>query len=312
MKGEIVPNIEIDQWIDLIQDGKIPQGLKIGCELDEYLNYKQGTFNVVLGHSNVGKTLFTLFYLLCVAVKHDKKILVFSSENTIHSLKYDLIALYGAKKIEDMTKQEQIKNRVEINKHFKFIDTEYLYTYKDLINCFEKHIKEFDCAVIDPYNSLVKPKDMRGNSHEQDYQIASEFRIFCRTNKKTLYICAHAATEALRKVYRNGHNYEGHVMPPNSADMEGGGKWVNRADDFIVLHRLTQHEQRWAITEIHVKKIKETRTGGRPTYFKEPVEFRMYKNYQFFCMNEYKQLINPINGHPYIENNLKIDEPERY
>ena len=30
-------------------------------------------------------------------------------------------------------------------------------------------------------------------------------------------------------------------MPPNASDIEGGGKFVNRCDDFIVIHRYIFH-----------------------------------------------------------------------
>ena len=46
------------------------------------------------------------------------------------------------------------------------------------------------------------------------------------------------------------------------ADVEGGGKWGNRADDVISIHRYTQHPTRWMVSDIHVVKVKETETGG--------------------------------------------------
>ena len=54
-------------------------------------------------------------------------------------------------------------------------------------------------------------------------------------------------------------------MPPMASDVEGGGKFVNRADDFFVVHRYSQHSTDWIYTDIHVRKIKELESGGRPT-----------------------------------------------
>ena len=59
------------------------------------------------------------------------------------------------------------------------------------------------------------------------------------------------------------------------ADVEGGGKWGNRADDVITVHRYTQHPDRWMISDIHVRKVKETETGGRPTNMDSPISMRM-------------------------------------
>src|SRR5690606_10037057 len=101
---------------------------------------------------------------------------------------------------------------------------------------------------------------------------------------------AHAATEALRKTHSKDHVYAGHSIPPNAADIEGGGKWVNRADDFIVLHRYLQHEHEWFITQVHIRKVKETETGGKPTFIDEPVKCVKLK--QSFTVNQ----VNPMDG----------------
>jgi len=38
------------------RNGKIKQGLEIGCVLDDYLRFKPKQLNIILGHDNVGKT----------------------------------------------------------------------------------------------------------------------------------------------------------------------------------------------------------------------------------------------------------------
>ena len=90
-----------------------------------------------------------------------------------------------------------------------------------------------------------------------------------------MWLNAHGVTEALRRVYEKDHEYAGLPKPCGLASVEGGGKWGNRADDVISIHRLTQHSSRWNISEIHVLKVKETETGGRPTSQDEPICLRM-------------------------------------
>ena len=51
-------------------------------------------------------------------------------------------------------------------------------------------------------------------------------------------------------------------------------KFVNRADDFYVLHRYIQHPSEWMFTHLHVRKIKEIETGGKPTPIDDPIKFR--------------------------------------
>ena len=76
----------------------------------------------------------------------------------------------------------------------------------------------------------------------------------------------------------------------SAADIEGGGKWVNRCDNFAVLHRYTQHEDEWFITQVHIRKIKETSTGGKPTFIDKPVKCVKYKQ-SFEVLN-----VNPLTG----------------
>jgi len=45
----------------------------------------------------------------------------------------------------------------------------------------------------------------------------------------------------------------------------------------LTIHRITQHPTDWMVTELHVRKIKDTETGGRPTPLDIPVKFEMYK-----------------------------------
>jgi hypothetical protein len=176
-------------------------------------------------------------------------------------------------------------------KYFKFIDTNHLYTYKDLLKVAEEVKSEwnFDGLLIDPYNSLIKNTSSM-NSHEYDYKACSEFRIFCKKNNITIWLNTHASTEALRKRHSMNHNYAEHPIPPMASDVEGGGKFVNRADDFIVIHRYTQHPTEWMFSHIHIRKVKDVDTGGRPTSLDEPIRLRSVRNNVGFEISE----INPI------------------
>jgi hypothetical protein len=75
----------------------------------------------------------------------------------------------------------------------------------------------------------------------------------------------------MRKTFYKGHKYEGMAMPPNTSDIEGGGKWGNRSDCVIVIHRFAAHEIDWIYTHIHVRKVKEMESGGRITPLETPL-----------------------------------------
>jgi len=266
-----------------IKHGRVKEGLKIGVpDIDEYLRYKQGNFNLLIGHANVGKTTVIMYLFVIWALKHKKRFLIWSSENTPQSIQRKIVEFKMRKPI---TKAEdaEIKDALEwSDQYFKIIDVEELYTYKQLLEE-AKAIKDawdYDAILIDPYNSLVKDKQLykEVGGHEYDYQVSTEFRLFAKKNNITLYLNAHGVTEALRRSHPKGHEYEGLAMPLSMASVEGGGKWGNRCDDLICIHRYTSHPTDWIYSNLFVLKIKEMETGGRCTPFDEPIKLRMEKN----------------------------------
>jgi hypothetical protein len=207
---------------------------------------------------------------------------VFSSENEPYSIIRKIVEFREGKpinKIEETHYKEQVK---WINEHFKFIDGSKLYTYKSLLDL-AQHVKkawDYQGFLLDPYNSLNKDRGvLKGISeHEYDYQATSEIRIFCKENNISTWVCTHAATQSLREKHPKGHFYEGHPIPPSAASVEGGGKFVNRCDNFLVVHRMIYHPQDWVYSHLHVKKIKDVDTGGRPTPMEDPIRLESVKN----------------------------------
>lgn len=271
-----------DEYLELLRTNKIPLGLGLGIDLDTNLRFKRGSFNIILGHANVGKTYWVLWYLLAHSLKNNLKHLIYSSENTTDGLKRNLIELASGKKVVGMELEELETYKQLIEKHFDFVDTtKRLYSIDEFMEKVKTmpNFKDYDSLMIDPHNSFVPPRGV--NKHEYDYEVASKLRLYAKKTDTTIYLCTHASTEALRKLHPKGHEKEGMTVPPNAADAEGGGKWVNRADDFIVVHRYVQCETDWMVTEIHIKKVKESETGGKPTYLTEPVKFMLHKGTQF-------------------------------
>ena len=268
-----------DEYLELLRQDKIPQGKGLGIKLDDHIRFKEGTFNCILGHANVGKTYWLLWYLLCLSVKYNLKHLIYSSENTVNGIKRNLIELLMKQKVKRLTSNE-LKNAKEfIETHFDFIDTSKAYELEEFMKEVQK-LKRYDTLMIDPHNSFIKPQGI--NAHDYDYLMATKLRLFAKKFQTSIYLCIHAATEALRKTHKEGA-YLGLPIPPNMSDAEGGGKWGNRADDFIVIHRYPAHETSWMYTEIHVKKVKETETGGMPTFSNNPVLFKLENGTYFTC-----------------------------
>jgi hypothetical protein len=258
------------RWIDDYSQGLIEIGLDTGDErLDKHFRYKK-EFVVINGHSNVGKTTTMLYLIANSAVRHDWKWVIYSSENRTASVKMTLMQFAMDKKVADMTYLERKNAYKWVMSHFTVINNNSVYSYSDIIVFMEKVMKqqEVDGIFIDPYNSLKL--DMKGsniNTHDYHYEAASEFLTFSKANNIAVWLNCHSATEAQR---RKGP--DGLPTAPYAEDTEGGGKFVNRADCFMTIHRKVQamDPEIRKMSELHVRKVREVETGGQPTLIDDP------------------------------------------
>ena len=282
-------------WIIKYANGQIETGLTTGDDnLDQYFKYKR-EFVIINGHSNVGKTTAALYMMVNSAVLHGWKWMVYSSENKTASVKMKLMEFASDKKISSMTGAERELAWKWVKDHFIVIDNKDLYTYSDIIIMMEKMMRQekFDACFVDPYNSLRL--DMRGSnlsSHEYHYEAASEFLNFSTNNNVAVWLNMHAVTEAQR---RKGD--DGLPVAPFAEDTEGGGKFVNRADCFITIHRKVQSQDPnvRAMNEWHVRKVREVETGGQPTPLEEPYRMRMNSSHTgFHGWLTQKRIFQPI------------------
>lgn len=276
MHPDLLPPESSLPFLERALKGKYYDTGKIGVyELDQYLRFKDGEFIVVTGHANVGKTHTLMYLMLLQSYNFGKKWLVYSSENEVHSLKRKLIEFLTCKPIQGITELQMHNKLAWVNEHFQFIDGNRLFSAFDLIKTMEGIRSEYEYtgALIDPYNSLTTDQKKLGKTgmHEYHYEVASAIRVFAHKNNVTTIVNTHPVTEAMRKVHFKGHAYEGMPMPPMTSDIEGGGKWGNRADSVVIIHRYAQHETDWIYTHIHVRKVKEMETGGRVTPLETPL-----------------------------------------
>ena len=165
-----------DKILD-IKYGRVKEGLKIGVpEIDEYIRYKQGEFFLLIGHANVGKTTIVCYLLTLWAIKHNLRFLVWSSENTPQSIVRKIIEFKMGTPIHKAEEKDIADAVVWCDKHFKIIDVEDLYTYKDLLKEANavKDAWDYNGLLIDPYNSLAKDHQLLRavGSKEYDYQVS--------------------------------------------------------------------------------------------------------------------------------------------
>lgn len=251
-------------------EGKIKMGLDVGQDfVDNYIRFKRGQFVMINGLDNVGKTHFILWYFLILALKHNLTFTIWSGENRTGQQKRDLIQMLAGVKFRDIPKKDIVVYLEIIDQQFQFINNAKLYDHKEIISLFKK--SKSDACLVDPFTGLNHNRGVA--QFERNYLICNEVRRQCNLTGQTIYVNTHPQTEASRRVYPHDHLLSGYIQPPKKSDTEGGQVFANRCDDFLTIHRLVNHPDLWCFTEVHVRKIKDTETGGFPTFLDTPMRF---------------------------------------
>jgi len=160
-----------------VRDGKLKPGLGLNnAAIDEHILFKRGQLNFVLGHDNVGKTAWMLWYYLCLSLHHDLKWTVWSGENKSGQLKRSLIQMYTQKNYMQLSSAEITRTNDIIENYFSFVDNRKMYKHQQLLDLFAS--TDCDGCLIDPYSGLD-----RGYSHTDNYEFLNTTPIV--TGKQT-------------------------------------------------------------------------------------------------------------------------------
>lgn len=289
------------RWIQDYIDGKLQLGLSTGCAtLDKHFLFKRD-FTIINGISNIGKSTFALYMIVASAKLHNWRWIIYSAENRTAAVKMKLIQFATNMQVKEMNSSDLKKSYQWVNEHFTIISNKNIYSYTDLMVFAEKLVRQgnYDAYFIDPYNSL-KIQMSSGtplSTHDYHYEAASEFLTFTQSHNMALWLSTHAVTEAQR---RKGD--DGLPKAPYAEDTEGGGKFVNKSDNFLTFHRKIQHPEydMRRTVEVHIRKVREVESGGEPTSLDYPVLFEMNKLNTGF--------VNKFTGKPLFKSILS-DEP---
>lgn len=272
----ILPKEHSNEYLHDYRDGKILQGVGIGCGFDEYYRYKQGQFNIVLGHDGVGKTDWLFWYLLVLSTQIGKKWIVWAGENASGQMLRKLIQWYSGVNFMNLSHQAINDYEITISKWFEFVDNKQLYKPEQLLDVFKS--SDADGCFIDPYTGLD-----REFSHAANYTFLNQARQFCNNTGKTLYLSTHPTSESGRALgmYPQDHHWFGYLKPPLKGHIEGGKPFTNRVDDMLICHRMVNHPDMKTTTMIEIVKIKDLETGGAYTGMEQPVLFEFNRGLGF-------------------------------
>lgn len=297
---------DFDDYINRWRTGNFEMGLTTGMpKLDNFFRFKKGNMVVVNGIDNVGKSSIVWFLFFLAAFLHGWKGIIFSAENHVGTIKKKMLEFFWCKKISELTDEEYKVANEFFKEHFRIIKNgQTMYNHKDFRNMLTKILKVFpaNMALADPYNAFKLEK--KTNSYDYHYEAASELKLFGERNNLSIWLNMHVNTTAARK-----KDDKGFTLAPGKEDSEMGVMFANKADEFITLHRLTDHEDDFKYTEFHVRKVKETETGGRPTPKFNPIYLMPVNNMSGFVQVDSKKSgdmgINPVLTHRENKENLK-------
>lgn len=293
----------LSSWSDIrnkqedFVSGRISMGLTTGyTDLDKHFLFKRGNLVMVNGFDNVGKTTIVLWFAVISAMLHGWKWVIYSAENSDLNIMNILTQFILNKQLKITTEEERNEAQAFIEKFFFHIKPEELLNYGELKTKLLKvhsYVK-VDAVLIDPYNSLDVTKS--ANTHDFNYAVLTDMKIWGRKEDVSIWVNNHAVTSALRNKDENGY-----LKAPDKGDTEGGAKFANKADDWITFHRIANHESEdiRRITEVHIRKIKDTMTGGSQTSKDSPI-LLTWSNYGSCYLNSERK-------HPFINLIDKVD-----
>jgi hypothetical protein len=268
-----------EEYIHNFRLGLIPQGQPLGhYALDEHVLLKEGEFYAILGHSHIGKSTLTLWFLFLAALKYNWNFMVYCGENSSASVKIKLMQFLIGKRIQKFTEYEQKLSLKFVDDHFFLLSSNELYSYKDILNHAVKlmEYKSLKGVFIDPYNSLKMELVGNASKYTYDYEAYSAMLTFTKKYNTSLFLSCHTTTGAQRE--KDG---QGNQVMPHATDAEGGSALYNRCDNFITIHRKIKDNNEFMYTHVSVDKVRNDDTGGRPTPRAEPVILRMVDKVEF-------------------------------
>lgn len=282
---------DIKEYLSQWRNNTFVKGASTGMpSLDKYFVFKRGNFNVVNGFDNVGKST-ALWYLCLLSSMYQKwNWILYSNENRNGTVVKKLIEFYWGVPINKISESQFNDGKKFVDEHFTIVSNEFLFNYKDVLNIAAKLLrtKKYDGLLIDPYNSLKieLSNNSKLSTHEYHYEAASEMQVFTKKNDMCIYLNCHVITGAMR--LQRGETKH---SAPGKADTEGGGKFSNKADDFMTFHREVQDAENYTKMQIHVRKIKEVETGGGYTPYDKPYILEMQKG---MCRYADENGFNPV------------------
>lgn len=272
---------EMTEYEQAFINGTLEMGLPTGMnDLNTYWMFKKHHLVWFGGVDSVGKS-FLVWYLAVLAAKlHGWKVLIHSAENSDGQLRKKLKEFFIGKSLKVMDDEELTLAHDFVSQHFKIISSKQMHSLEDfLLKCEIIYDEgyQFDLVIGEPWNSFDIPSGIE--SYRNNIHCLNVLRVF-KENYSSVWICDHVNTTAAR-----AKDKDGYVLAPYKSDIESGQMKANKVDDFIMIHRVVNHPEKYKETQIHVHKVKDEETGGKKTKKDEPVIIELNADYCGYTCN---------------------------
>ena len=221
-----------------LYNGNYAKPIEIGyANLDKIYKVMRGTFHVITGIPNHGKSSWLDQMLIKISEQHNWRYAVYSPEHSTQMHLRRLVQLKVQKAFDEgfvnrMTKEELQEGLKWINDRFYFMESKEATPDIDQILSIAKgSVLKYGCdaLVIDPYNevSAVRKGNAREDEHIRDF--ISKAKRFAQVHNVTIFVVAHPT-----KLPKGN---DGSYLPPTAYDISGASHWSNQSDAILTIHR---------------------------------------------------------------------------
>ena len=252
--SEIPGEVTMADWepgvFGYYDQGGIPSGLTIDLEqLASLEKLEKGYFGVTSGFPGSGKSTFTLFKCLSMAVEHGWRICLYSPEKFPYKLLFHELAtmLIGRKLTRESVDMETYQNAMQfLDSHFHIIDANRCKGIDDILDSARQIGMRYgiDMTVIDPANWVDQTQARGGDPLERANYVIGQVVDFAQVENQLTWMVAHPRKPPLMK--------DGKAYVPEMWDIAGTSDYANKAAWVEILER----DFNQARTIIHIKKVR--------------------------------------------------------
>jgi|TARA_R100000084_G_scaffold104648_2_gene61422 twinkle protein len=243
-----------------LYNGNYTKPVEIGYpELDEIYKVLKGTFHVVTGIPNHGKSSFLDQVLTKMAEDHKWRFCIFSPEHSTSMHLRRLVQIRTRKAFDEGLSNRMSKDELQdalawVNEHFYFIETKDSVPDIDyILDKAKSAVLKYGCdgLIIDPYNevSAVRKGNQREDEHVRDF--ISKCKRFSRVHDVVTWVVAHPT-----KLPKENN---GQYSAPTAYDISGASHWSNQSDVILAVHRDFDNKS----IEVITRKVREQGLYGQ-------------------------------------------------